>query len=47
MPFASQPVFEILEHFDRPPDKSVHLQIIFFLFLNQNICFGFSKEPSQ
>ena len=30
----------------RPPDKSVYLKII-FLFLNQNICCGYSKEPSR
>ena len=30
----------------RPPDKSTYLKII-FLFLNQNICCGYSKEPSQ
>ena len=28
----------------RPPDMNV---TDFFLFLNQNICFGYSKEPSQ
>ena len=37
----------------RPPDKNRTEQIrvrnekLFFLFLNQNICFGCSKEPSQ
>ena len=25
----------------------VHNEIFIFLFLNQNICFGYSKEPSQ
>ena len=25
----------------------VHTGILFFLFLNQNICCGYSKEPSQ
>ena len=30
----------------RPPDKSVLLKFI-FLFLNQDICCGCSKEPSQ
>ena len=30
----------------RPPDKSAQLKII-FLFLKQNICCGYSKEPSQ
>ena len=30
----------------RPPDKSAYWKII-FLFLNQNICCGYSKEPSQ
>ena len=29
-----------------PPDKSAYLKII-FLFFNQNICCGYSKEPSQ
>ena len=28
-----------------PPGKSVYLKIIFIL--NQNLCFGYSKEPSQ
>ena len=30
----------------RPPDK-VHAGKLFFLFRNQNICCGYSKEPSQ
>ena len=30
----------------RPPDKSGWLKFI-FLFLNQNICCGYSKEPSR
>ena len=30
----------------RPAFKSVYLKII-FLFLNQNRCCGYSKEPSQ
>ena len=30
----------------RPPAKGAYPKII-FLFLNQNICFGYSKEPSQ
>ena len=30
----------------RPLVKSMY-QKIFFLFLNQNICYGYSKEPSQ
>ena len=30
----------------RPPDKGVYRKII-FLFLNQNICCGYSKEPSH
>ena len=30
----------------RPPDKSALLKII-LLFLNQNICCGYLKEPSQ
>ena len=30
----------------RPPDKRAYWKII-FLFLNQNICCGYSKEPSQ
>ena len=25
----------------------VCIEKLFFLFLNQNICFGYSKEPSQ
>ena len=25
----------------------VHTGKLFFLFLNQNICYGYSKEPSQ
>ena len=25
----------------------MHIQNIIFLFLNQNICCGYSKEPSQ
>ena len=29
----------------RPPDKRAYQKIIFFLFLNQNICCGYSKEP--
>ena len=29
----------------RPPDKCAYLKII--LFLNQNICCGYSKEPSR
>ena len=32
--------------FFSPLDKTVKLKII-FLFLNQNICCGYSKEPSQ
>ena len=31
---------------DRPPDK-VRIRKSFFLFLNQNICCGYSKEPSH
>ena len=30
----------------RPPDKSV-IENILFLFLNQNVCYGYSKETSQ
>ena len=30
----------------RPPDKSAYQKII-LLFLNQNICCGYSKEPSR
>ena len=30
----------------RPPDKSM-TGILFFLFLNQNICCGYSKELSH
>ena len=30
----------------RPPDKSAYWKIL-FLFHNQNICSGYSKEPSQ
>ena len=30
----------------RPPDKSAYQKII-VLFLNQNICCGYSKEPSR
>ena len=30
----------------RPPDKSAIVEL-FFLFLIQNICCGYSKEPSQ
>ena len=29
----------------KPPDKCAYLD--FFLFLNQYICCGYSKEPSQ
>ena len=29
----------------RPPDKSAYWKII-FLFFNQNICTGYSKEPT-
>ena len=31
----------------RPLVKSAYLKINFFLFLNQNICCGYSKELSQ
>ena len=31
----------------RPSVKSVYQKKYFFLFLNQNICCGYSKEPSQ
>ena len=31
----------------RPPDKSAYWKSIFSLFLIQDICIGFSKEPSQ
>ena len=30
----------------RPPEKSAYLKII-FLYLNQNMCCGYSKETSQ
>ena len=33
-------------NYNRPLVK-IELQKIFFLFLNQNICCGYSKEPSQ
>ena len=33
-------------HVFRPPDKSAYWKTI-FLFLDQNICCGYSKEPSQ
>ena len=36
---------EGISHY-RPPDKS-QLSKINFLFLNQNICCGYSKEQSQ
>ena len=29
------------------PMKRVHSRNLFFLFLNQNICCGYSKEPSH
>ena len=29
----------------RPPDKSVLSKINFLIFLNRNICCGYSKEP--
>ena len=32
--------------YNRPQDKSAYLKII-FLFVNQNICCGYSKEPSR
>ena len=35
-----------INHCNRPLVKSVSQQNI-FLFLNQNICCGYSKEPSQ
>ena len=28
-------------------ELSVHIKTLIFLFLNQNICCGYSKEPSQ
>ena len=32
----------------RPPDKRIFDNYqLFFIFLNQNICCGYSKEPSQ
>ena len=34
----------------RPSDKSAYSKVVFFfliLFLNQNVCRGYSKEPSQ
>ena len=31
----------------RPPDKSAYWKKLFFLFVNQNICCGYSKYPSQ
>ena len=39
-------VLERLYLFNRPRDKSGKLKII-FLFLNQNIFCGYSKEPFQ
>ena len=32
---------------DEAPFCSINIQKVFFLFLNQNICCGYSKEPSQ
>ena len=34
----------VLRRLLRPPDNNF---FYFFLFLNQNICSGYSKEPSQ
>ena len=31
---------------DRPPDKSAYWKTILFILLIQNICYGYSKEPS-
>ena len=39
-------IYHISGSMDRPPDKSVYWKII-FIVSNQNICFGYSKEPSQ
>ena len=43
---CSSNMLPISVSYSRPPDKSVYWNII-FLFLNQNICCGYSKEPSQ
>ena len=34
-------------HDSRSIDKSAELKILFFLFLNQNVCCRYSKEPTQ
>ena len=38
--------FPTIKWHTRPPDKNASWKII-FLFLNQNICCGYSKEPSH
>ena len=38
--------YVLLTHSGRPLVKSAYKKIA-FLFLNQNICCGYSKEPSQ
>ena len=48
-----QAEISLLHHADQTaqmltgPKLTVCNQKIFFLFLNQNICCGYSKEPSQ
>ena len=40
--------YTLLENKSRPLGKSVSLLLkLYFLFLNQNICCGYSKEPSR
>ena len=38
---------QMIEYINRTLVKSVLLKFIIFLFLNQNICCGYSKERSQ
>ena len=45
-PKSASAVLSIVMALFRPPDKSAYWKL-FFLFLSQNICCGYSKEPSQ
>ena len=45
----SKPFWLINMAFHRPPQTQLRVRNgkLFFLFLNQNICCGYSKEPSR